>query len=145
MLFWYGFICPLFFSLHLYAPCRQEIDTPGHSAVISSSHPDYIACNQASPWAEFANEPPAGQLRLASAVVTNFTSRIFSSIASAMPSKLLSTGGDELNLNCYAQDAETQRALNGTGKTLEEALDHFIQALQSVLDGEGKIPVVKQG
>ncbi|KII91043.1 glycoside hydrolase family 20 protein [Plicaturopsis crispa FD-325 SS-3] len=121
-----------------------EIDAPGHSAVISTSHPDYIACNQASPWADFANEPPAGQLRLASPVVTNFTGRVFSSIASAMPSKLFSTGGDELNLNCYTQDVETQRQLNGTGKTLEEALDLFMQALQTVLDGEGKTPVVKQ-
>lgn len=33
----------------------QEIDTPGHTAIISESHPEHVACAQASPWADFAN------------------------------------------------------------------------------------------
>jgi hypothetical protein len=43
----------------------QEIDTLGHTAVISQSHPEHVACAKAVPWAVYANEPPAGQLRLA--------------------------------------------------------------------------------
>ena len=34
----------------------QEIDT---------SHPEHVMCAKAAPWAVYANEPPAGQLRLA--------------------------------------------------------------------------------
>lgn len=33
----------------------QEIDTPGHTAIISESHPEHVACPQAAPWADFAN------------------------------------------------------------------------------------------
>ncbi|KIJ61060.1 glycoside hydrolase family 20 protein, partial [Hydnomerulius pinastri MD-312] len=40
-----------------------EIDTPGHTAIIGTTYPDYVACFDASPWATYANEPPAGQLR----------------------------------------------------------------------------------
>jgi len=37
-----------------------EIDTPGHTAIISKSHPEHIACPEASPWSDFA----AGRLIL---------------------------------------------------------------------------------
>lgn len=32
-----------------------EIDTPGHTSVISKAHPEHIACAEATPWATFAN------------------------------------------------------------------------------------------
>lgn len=75
----------------------QEIDSPGHTAVIAESHPEHVACNQASPWSTFANEPPAGQLRLASPATVNFTAALFTAAARVVPSKYFSTGGDELN------------------------------------------------
>ncbi|KAF9468709.1 N-acetylhexosaminidase [Collybia nuda] len=120
----------------------MEIDTPGHTAIIANSHPEHIACNQASPWTDFANEPPAGQLRLASAATTNFTASLISAIAQALPSKLFSTGGDELNTNCYAKDSQTQADLKSSGKTLEQALSTFTQATHKSLTDLGKTPVV---
>lgn len=33
----------------------QEIDTPGHTGAIAFSHPELVACSQASPWTTFAN------------------------------------------------------------------------------------------
>jgi hexosaminidase len=42
-------------------------------------------------------------------------------------SQHFSTGGDELNQNCYTQDAQTQQELTEQGKTLEQALDTFTQ------------------
>ncbi|KAG6844063.1 hypothetical protein H0H87_010061 [Tephrocybe sp. NHM501043] len=120
----------------------MEIDTPGHTAAISASHPEHIACNQASPWTDFANEPPAGQLRLASAATTNFTAELISSIAGTLPSSLFSTGGDELNTNCYAKDSQTQADLKSNGHTLEQALSVFVQATHKSLTDLGKTPVV---
>ncbi|PPQ70615.1 hypothetical protein CVT25_011981 [Psilocybe cyanescens] len=119
-----------------------EIDTPGHTAIISTSHPEHIACAQATPWESFANEPPAGQLRLASAATTNFTASLITSIAKTLPSTLFSTGGDELNVNCYTQDSQTQTDLKASGKTLEQALDTFTQATHGALKAIGKTPVV---
>ncbi|KAI0272898.1 N-acetylhexosaminidase [Russula aff. rugulosa BPL654] len=117
-----------------------EIDTPGHTAVISKAHPEHVACAEASPWSTYANEPPAGQLRLASPETINFTVGLLSSVARLFPSTLFSTGGDEINARCYADDAQTQRDLNG--RTLEQALDAFTQATHGALTNLGKTPVV---
>jgi len=110
--------------------------------VISASHPEHIACNAASPWSSFANEPPAGQLRLASPATTNFTAALISAAATGLTSTMFSTGGDELNTNCYAKDSATQADLKSQGRTLEQALAVFTQATHGALTKLGKTPVV---
>ncbi|THH03664.1 hypothetical protein EW145_g6103, partial [Phellinidium pouzarii] len=119
-----------------------EVDTPGHTSVISKSHPEHVACAEATPWATFASEPPAGQLRLASPATANFTASLLAAVARMFPSTLLSTGGDELNTACYAADTETQASLNASGQTLTEALSAFTQESHSAIRALGKTPVV---
>ncbi|THH02698.1 hypothetical protein EW026_g230 [Hermanssonia centrifuga] len=119
-----------------------EIDTPGHTSAISKAHPEHIACAEATPWATFANEPPAGQLRLASSETTKYTAGLLAAVAKMFPSTLFSTGGDELNTNCYAADANTQEDLVSTGQTLEQALNVFTQTTHKAIIAEGKTPVV---
>ncbi|THU82938.1 N-acetylhexosaminidase [Dendrothele bispora CBS 962.96] len=119
-----------------------EIDTPGHTSVISKAFPEHIACPEATPWANFANEPPAGQLRLTSASTVNFTQSLFDSASTLFTGKLFSSGGDEINKNCYDQDSETQADLAANGTTFEEALDAFTQATHGVLHENGKRVVV---
>ncbi len=137
----------------------QEIDTPGHTSIISAAHPEHIACPVATPWSDFAagtwtlvelsvdslilrTEPPSGQLRLASASTTNFTAGLFSAVAKMFPSTILSTGGDEVNANCYEQDVETQADLKAAGRTIEQALDVFTQKTHGAIIAEGKTPAV---
>jgi hexosaminidase len=117
----------------------------GHTAIISTSHPEHVACTGASPWGRFAAEPPAGQLRLASSSTTNFTAGLISAAAKVLPSKLFSTGGDELNTNCYVHDPQTRADLRSSGRTLEQALDAFTQATHGAILAEGKTPVVWEG
>ncbi|CAA7261525.1 unnamed protein product [Cyclocybe aegerita] len=54
---------------------------------------------------------------------------------------MFSTGGDELNVNCYSQDAQTQADLKSSGKTLEQALDAFTQTTHGALRAIDKTPV----
>ena len=61
------------------------------------------------------------------------------------PSTLFSTGGDELNTNCYTAVAQTQADLKKAGKTLEQALDTFTQATHKAIKAQGKTPVVWEG
>ncbi|KAL4256946.1 Beta-hexosaminidase [Pleurotus pulmonarius] len=117
-----------------------EIDTPGHTSVISKSHPEHIACPEATPWSSFANEPPAGQLRLASPGTIDFTAKLIKAASKMFSSKFFSIGGDEINTNCYNNDAQTQTDL--AGRTFEEALDTFTQATTGALKETGKVPVV---
>ena len=117
-----------------------------------------MACPVASPWSDFAagtlslvqtkslvtwcTEPPSGQLRVASASTTNFTAGLLSAVAKMFPSTIMSTGGDEVNVNCYEQDAETQADLRTTGRTIEQALDVFTQHTHAAIMAEGKTPAV---
>lgn len=87
-------------------------------------------------------EPPSGQLRLASPKAIDLATSIFRSVASNFPSKYLSTGGDELNTACYSQDNETQAELRASGQTLEQALNNFTHATHNTLQQAGKTPVV---
>lgn len=82
---------------------------------------------------------------MASPATTNFTAGLLSSAAKLFPSQLFSTGGDEINSNCYLQDSETQQILNATGQTLEEALNAFTGATHHALLSMGKSPVVWEG
>ncbi|PIL35146.1 hypothetical protein GSI_02935 [Ganoderma sinense ZZ0214-1] len=90
-------------------------------------------------------KPPAGQLRLASPTATNFTAEMLAAVARMFPSTLMSTGGDELNTNCYAQDAETQEDLKSAGQTLEQALNVFTQKTHAAIEAVGKTPAVWEG
>ncbi|KAI0060417.1 N-acetylhexosaminidase [Artomyces pyxidatus] len=119
-----------------------EIDTPGHTSAIAAAHPEHIACADATPWSDFANEPPAGQLRLASPATANYTAGLLAATAKMFPSTMFSTGGDEINVNCYTQDGPTQQILNSTGQTLGQALSKFTQTTHGALEALGKTPVV---
>ncbi|KAH9960970.1 glycoside hydrolase superfamily [Lactifluus volemus] len=117
-----------------------EIDTPGHTSAISKAYPEHVACADAKPWGTYANEPPAGQLRLASPATIDFTASLLSAAAKLFPSTLFATGGDEINTRCYQDDPQTQQDL--AGRTLNEALDVFTQATHGALRSLGKTPVV---
>ena len=96
-----------------------KIDTPGHTSVTSKAFPEHIACAEFSPWADYAAEPPSGQLRLTSESTKNFTADLISAAALLSKSSMFSTGGDEVNAKCY-EDEQTQKALNETGITIVE-------------------------
>ncbi|KAI0299509.1 N-acetylhexosaminidase [Russula brevipes] len=118
-----------------------EIDTPGHTSVISRSHPEHVACAEATPWLTYAAEPPAGQLRLASPATINFTVGLLSAVASLFPSTLFSTGGDEINTRCYHDDAQTQQDLGGE-RSIGPRYIHAGDAWRT--EKLGKTPVVWQ-
>ena len=75
----------------------------------------------------------------------NFTTNLIAAASKLFQSKMFSTGGDELNTNCYMQDVETQSALHASGRTLEQALDAFTQSTHGALLQQGKTPVVWEG
>ncbi|EJU02942.1 N-acetylhexosaminidase [Dacryopinax primogenitus] len=119
-----------------------EIDTPGHTASIWESHPEYVACYNEAPWTTYANEPPAGQLRFAVPEVLNFTQQMFASVLSTLPSTLFSTGGDELNTACYVNDTIFQDALTASGQNFSQALNTFVLGTHDTVRAAGKTPAV---
>lgn len=125
----------------------MEVDVPGHTASIAKSHPEHIACPWATPWNTYALEPPAGQLRVSSASTRKFTASLIQSIAKTLPSSMFGTGGDEINVQCYLDDQQSQEELKAAGYPLNEhgidrMLDDFIQTTHGALQEVKKTPVV---
>ncbi|KAK8843396.1 hypothetical protein IAR55_007053 [Kwoniella newhampshirensis] len=121
-----------------------EIDTPGHTAAIALSHPDHIACFESTPYKQFAHQPPAGQLRFADQATTTFTEAVLADVAGLAKSRYMSTGGDEINMNCMSEDGPTTAALAANGWTLDDALDVFTNETHAALRDKGITPVVWQ-
>ena len=90
-------------------------------------------------------EPPAGQLRVASNATVAFTADLLSAVAKMFPSTLLSTGGDEINTNCYTDDNQTQTELKQSGESFAQALSAFTVATHAAIQKLGKTPVVWEG
>lgn len=82
---------------------------------------------------------------MASDETVKFTAGLLKAAAQLFTSSFFSTGGDEVNQNCYTEDAETQADLAATGRNIDQALDTFIQANHKALGELGKSPVVWQG
>ena len=123
----------------------QELDSPGHTTGIAFAHPEHIACANKSPWATYANEPPAGQLRIVSNATLAFARQLFDSVAGMLAGTMMSSGGDEVNLPCWNDDEETARDLSDRNMTIADALNQFIQEVQGVLHDHGKTPFIKSG
>ncbi|GAA5900768.1 hypothetical protein JCM5296_004890 [Sporobolomyces johnsonii] len=119
-----------------------EIDLPGHTGSIHHAFPDYVSCYDKRPWALYAAEPPAGQLKLGLADVLEFTQRLLQSVAPVFPSKYFSTGGDEVNALCYLQDPDVSVAMAAHNATLDDLLSEFVRGTHETLRKVGKTPVV---
>lgn len=110
-----------------------EIDLPGDTASIHHSHPDLITAYN-KPWATYAMEPPAGQLRLNSPDVPPFLTTLLDDLLprSTPWSSHFHVGGDELNLEAYnldptvrSSDKEIIRPL------LQRLMDHVLLLVRS--------------
>jgi len=95
-----------------------------------------------APWASNANEPPAGQLRFMDPAVTSFTNEMLENVLHTVPGKYFSTGGDELNTNCYSGDAKSVQLLAASNQTLEQALTPFVLSTHATVHAANKIPTV---
>ena len=117
-----------------------EIDLPGHTASIHHSHPHLITAYN-KPWATYAMEPPAGQLKLNSTDVPPFLTQLLNDILprSAPFSSHFHVGGDELNLEAYKLDETVRSSSKEVIKPLlQKLMSHVISLVQS----HGLTPVI---
>ena len=78
-----------------------EIDIPGHTASIHHSRPELVMGYAKEPWEEFANEPPAGQLRFMDDGAKSLVVSLLERLGDLLPSPYFGTGGDEVNEKIY--------------------------------------------
>lgn len=117
-----------------------EIDLPGHTASIHHSHPDLITAYN-KPWATYAMEPPAGQLKLNSLDVPPFLTTLLNDLLrrSAPFTSHFHVGGDELNLEAYNLDPTVQ---SSSKKVIRPLLQHLMNHIISLVHSHGLIPSI---
>merc|ERR1712093_359345 len=105
-----------------------EIDVLGHTYSVAASNPDIVSCPNFD-WQTHAAEPPAGQLRPTSEKAINLVKDVFREVLQDhdYPGQFFSTGGDEVNLQCYDSDPQLQADLAAKGQSLHEALADFTE------------------
>ncbi|KAL8627122.1 hypothetical protein Q9189_007183 [Teloschistes chrysophthalmus] len=119
-----------------------EIDMPGHTSSIHWAYPDLITAYNIQPnWAEYANEPPSGSLKLNSSAVYDFLHSLWEDLLprAATYSAYFHTGGDELNPNAYRLD-ETVRS-NDT-HVIQPLLQKFVDFNHGYVRAAGMAPMV---
>ena len=117
-----------------------EVNLPGHTASIHHSYPHLItACNQ--PWATYACEPPAGQLKLNSPDVPPFLTKLLNDLLprSVPFSSHFHIGGDELDLEAYKLD-DTVRS--SSKEVIRPLLQRLMNHVISLVQSHGLTPVV---
>ena len=90
----------------------------------------------------YAAEPPAGQLRITNSEAVKLVTSILSGLAKRLPGNFIHAGGDEVNRQCYADDAETQNALKASGESIDDAVTRFANTTTTSVLQAGKTPIV---
>lgn len=80
-----------------------EFDMPGHTAIVGKSYPDLTACVDRTPWDKMCNQPPCGQLVPNKNALVALVSSLITEMADLFPSKMFSTGCDEVNFKCWEE------------------------------------------
>ncbi|KAF9221548.1 glycoside hydrolase [Gyrodon lividus] len=105
----------------------EEINTLGHTTVVGESHPEHVVYFQATPWVDWASEPPAGPTPSRKREHRLLHNSLLSAVAKMFPSKLSSTGSDEIHMSY-----------------LRTSLSSFTQITHGALQKLGKTPVIRK-
>lgn len=118
-----------------------EIDLPGHTRSIGYAYPDMIVAADKEPWADYALEPPAGQLRLNSSEVTHFLTTLLNDLLSRSSrwSSKFHLGGDELNTHVYTLDPTVK---SSSPTVLQPLVQTFMDHVLSILQSHGVRPIM---
>ncbi|KAJ1898986.1 Glucosamine-6-phosphate isomerase (Glucosamine-6-phosphate deaminase) (GNPDA) (GlcN6P deaminase), partial [Kickxella alabastrina] len=112
-----------------------EFDIPGHTYIVGQTYPELMSClNQQPNWDKFAAQPPSGQLNIAKDSATNFAVDVINEYAQLFTDNVFHLGGDEVNRNCWTEDADVREYLAAhPGEDVESLLAKFYDKVHSAV------------
>ncbi|KAJ2834884.1 Glucosamine-6-phosphate isomerase (Glucosamine-6-phosphate deaminase) (GNPDA) (GlcN6P deaminase) [Coemansia furcata] len=118
-----------------------EFDTPGHTYAVGLSRPKIMSClNKQPSWDNFAAEPPSGQLNIAKPGASEFAVEIVKEYARLFPDSVFHLGGDEVNLNCWQEDADVKEYLEANpDESVESLLVDFYEKVHGAVENLNKV------
>ncbi|KAI8369440.1 glycoside hydrolase superfamily [Radiomyces spectabilis] len=118
-----------------------EIDMPAHTATIGESHPDLMVCRDKF-WAEFAAQPPAGQLNPIKPEAWSLVQDMVKEMTERFPDTLYHTGGDEIWASCWPTDKEIKQYVTDHNITYNQLWFDWENKLVDYVKGLKKRPVM---
>jgi hexosaminidase len=117
-----------------------EVDVPGHAASWGAALPDIVAkCPSLS--ANINNIP----LNPALQQTYDAVAAVFGDIASMFPDAFVHTGGDEVELPCWLEDASVVKWMSANNFTTRGQVENYFESrLQPLLKEKGRSMVVWQ-
>ncbi|KAJ2648631.1 Glucosamine-6-phosphate isomerase (Glucosamine-6-phosphate deaminase) (GNPDA) (GlcN6P deaminase) [Coemansia sp. RSA 1250] len=117
-----------------------EFDVPGHTYIVGLAHPELMSCMNKQPnWDNYAAEPPSGQLNIAKPETIEFTNKIIDEYTKLFPDEVFHVGGDEVNRNCWTEDADVQAYLAAhPDESVETLLASWYGKVHDHLETTGK-------
>ncbi|KAJ2838989.1 Glucosamine-6-phosphate isomerase (Glucosamine-6-phosphate deaminase) (GNPDA) (GlcN6P deaminase) [Coemansia sp. 'formosensis'] len=118
-----------------------EFDMPGHTYAVGLSRPKIMSClNKQPSWDNFAAEPPSGQLNIAKPGASEFAVEIVKEYARLFPDSVFHLGGDEVNLNCWKEDADVKEYLEANpDESVESLLVDFYEKVHGAVENLNKV------
>lgn len=114
-----------------------ELDMPAHTATIGESHPDYIVCGDKF-WADYAAEPPAGQLHPLKDEVFDLIKDIIKEGTSMFPDSVYHGGGDEIKASCWETNEDVQKYMKQHNVTANEIWFEWTNKLVDFIQSDTK-------
>ncbi|KAJ2814060.1 Glucosamine-6-phosphate isomerase (Glucosamine-6-phosphate deaminase) (GNPDA) (GlcN6P deaminase) [Coemansia furcata] len=118
-----------------------EFDMPGHTYAVGLSRPKIMSClNKQPSWDNFAAEPPSGQLNIAKPGASEFAIEVVKEYARLFPDSVFHLGGDEVNLNCWKEDADVKEYLEANpDESVESLLVDFYEKVHGAVENLNKV------
>eukprot|EP00043_Microstomoeca_roanoka_P007687 m.74253 g.74253 ORF g.74253 m.74253 type:complete len:567 (-) comp13931_c3_seq1:332-2032(-) len=122
-----------------------EMDSPGHTRALglAPSLSDIVSCANVADWGTCCNEPPCGQLNIASTHMMDVLRNVTQELTSLFDDEYFHVGYDEINFNCWAQDASIQAYLKTHNMTINELLLQFfnqqVEMVKQVAPGKSLV------
>ncbi|KAG0322105.1 hypothetical protein BGZ99_003526 [Dissophora globulifera] len=110
-----------------------EFDAPGHTASWGRAFPNITVCVDKQPHAQYAAEPPAGQLDPLEPFTYTVLDGLVKEWAAQFPDSQVHMGGDEVSLNCWRSSERLKDYIRHPShrKDYEKALPPTVTPLSS--------------
>ncbi|KAG0174929.1 hypothetical protein DFQ28_003646 [Apophysomyces sp. BC1034] len=119
-----------------------ELDMPAHTASIADSHPNAMTCTDLF-WAEYAAEPPSGQINPISTEAWQLIKDIVKEGTEVFPDTLYHSGGDEINTKCWERDTKIVEYAKTNNMTMHEVwFEWENRLLDYVINDTKKRPIM---
>ncbi|KAJ9089789.1 Glucosamine-6-phosphate isomerase (Glucosamine-6-phosphate deaminase) (GNPDA) (GlcN6P deaminase) [Entomophthora muscae] len=102
-----------------------ELEAPAHSYAMGLAYPEIKTCMNMDKWADFAAEPPSGQIDPTNSKSIEIVKDLMDEFAILFPDSRMHLSGDEVNQKCWDDDPRIKLFLRNENMDVGNLLTNF--------------------